>query len=1528
MEKQKRWQLWLIITVIAITFYNIIPTLIYYSKPLKQPINEQAAQEISTQIVERLSQLDKESKDWVGNYCKYLGTNPLKIECSNSYSDLIEVTFKNEQDAATFKSLFPYAGDVIPFAPARMSLAEAHNATNEPTKAYICRYIASQYLKQETDQTSPFHFVSKLTEKNELNPAYYNLVKERLVAIATAANRYDQDIRVLLTAKAKTKSYENAQQAILLNICSEINNYSLLLQSSPSIAQRYFSRFAVPTNDITYGTLKPLINTLKLLQKQNNSKKAAILDEQKTLSEKGEFLSSSQQQILEKLDANNKAIAQSVSILEKQSNLEKIELPLSSDAIYSKLNKSFENKSSSTTLLLNNSHPFIKEIAIDWSNDQLLFNLHDDILKLKQANLGNLEAQNYLLNQINNLIANDLNLLSQLTTEKLTPYEDRVTIPLSRTSNSTSLLVLDLTTIAKKYAEKMQLHLSKYWKPQHADLQPAVYPIRGYADFIKATSADQAFGLFIYAPSIYSSEPIAGFNTSSIYIVARGLQDIAIKYQNQTGSPEAQQFMQDFDKLKQFLSEEGFFLQNSEQLNVNNPYRNDCVFELDSYYSSLLEATREDFYVNSNYRLACLELTNLEHRLITLNKIETKMHEDLLKARDSYNAAQVAIDSTVKYSAAPPIRNAYWDNFLLSCRKYFRGDERKALKWGLDLSGGKIVHLALRDQSNHLVTDATDLHRAKNELNARLNKMGVSEVNIRTEGTNIVLEFPGSQNISATELIKSSSMSFHVVNEKFGPYNSTLASAANQFLQEVWNEAVMTHRKDTVGLNEIAFRRLNEAQTTDNKAIGLFQSNAAKALCEAGLKIASSQEAPISNAFNDNLSAIARFKGDDPSQWHGQSHPLLITFRNYALEGANLTDIRALYDPNEGNFLSFKVKNSYDSINKAKGNPQEDLYTWTSTFAQDKLTGTINENYTRGQGWRMAVILNGYVISSPVLKASLKDHASITGNFSQREVTLLAADLKAGSLSFTPEILSEVNVSPELGLDERTKGIMASIVGLILVIATMCSYYRFAGIVASVAVFFNLLIMWGVLQNIDAAVTLPGIAAVILTLGMAVDANVLVFERFREEFNTTKRLASAMQSAYKKAFSAIIDSNLTTIIAALILMQFDSGPIKGFAVTLIIGIVSSMFTALFMTRYFFAGWVQDRSHTELKMSQWINSQKFNFLSKAKSVIIASVILAIAGNLIFVSQGKTILGMDFTGGFALTVQIQEKPNQTSYRTDIIEALHSKGIAYEDFQVRRLNKDNHLRIELSQALERKGQPFYNMPLESQQTQAIYLYESNPRIQWVVKALEEANLNIEASQLPILEKSWSEVSGQLSDVMRNNAILSLMLSLVAILIYITVRFEFKYAISAIIGLLHDIGITTAILATLYLFGLPIRIDMHVVAALMTIIGYSLNDTIIVFDRIREDSQQMYRASFQEIINHALNVTLSRTLLTAGTTLLVLFALVFFGGSAIFTFSLTMLIGVLVGTISSLFVAAPILLYFHQLEENEKIGHAVARK
>lgn len=1513
MEKQKRWQLYLILTVVILTLYNILPTIFYYSKPLHKPINEKMAKEVALEVVERVNGLENDSKAWLKSFCKLLGVTPLSIEMQNKDPYLIEVSFSKPEEADVFKRFLPRAGALIPFVPAQLEL-DASSRNIDSSKVLVLRRIGLHLDPLEADKL--FSYIPRYDEEGYPTEDFKKLVYDRAAQLAVAFGGQSRT-GAILAGLAQAPSSSNNEEWVLA-IAKDVVDVEQTLGKSSPVLKRYFDNFAqARTAAESESLVQKYLTRADTIKTRVNSETDALLSEQKQLKEKGQSLSSEKQQQLATLENQRATLEKASAVLRAnmavfKKNLTPITLA-SAQKLIAISEEQADEEGNIQTLSLEGRNPYIEALVIDWSNDAISTKFYPDVQTILLNDTQN-ETTAYLKEKLNTLIINDIAKASQLADEKIIPSGLDFSITLDKLNNTTGVLTLNQGYLAKLQNQDLTDQLMADWNPHHHDLLRGVFPIHDYEAFKKLKTEEQRLGLVIYAPAMYNEAPLEGFRPGSLYVIAKGLDPILQKARQTPNAQESKLLINDVNQLTTLLQQRGFIGYPGSSFGMAPEFSKDYIFELDDYSAFLIQATREDFSMHGSKRFAVLDFSDVEQRILTWNKIQDKIQEDLLKWKDEYNSAQVDLNATSHYQVPYPTKNVYWENFKLSFLKYFRGDDRKVLKWGLDLSGGKTVRIGLKDQNGKPVTNPNDLNQAVNELYDRVNKMGVSERTIRIEGQNIILDFPGSQNLSASDLIKASAMYFHIVNEKFTSANADLKEAVNHFLQNVWNEAVVTNRKDVDSINAIAWQHLG-AETNGQELRP--RNEYAQILYDNGLRLPNPKEKSMSSVYNDTLSSIGVMRGSDPSEWEGQTHPLLVIFHNYALEGSSLTGIQPGYDPSQGNILTFSIKRSYEGQDKGGGNPRDDFYAWTSEFAEDRIIGTIKESYSHGHGWRMAVILNGQIISKPALKAALRDGATISGRFSQREINQLAADLKAGSLSFTPQILSEENISPELGSEERTRGIVASVTALFLVIIAMVGYYRFAGLVAVCAVFFNILIMWGVLQNIDAAITLPGIAGIVLVMGMAVDANVLVFERVREEFKISGRIASALQAGYRKAFSAIVDSNITTIIAALVLIQFDSGPIKGFAVTLIIGIISSMFTSLFMTRYFFAGWVKNPKNKQLTMCQFIGQTHFDFLAQTKKAITLSLVVLLAGGALFFGQIKTMFGMDFTGGYSAVIELVENTGISSYRTEVSNALLAHGATANDFQVRELSRPNQLRIQFSASMEEKGHPFYQMPSVLPEGKYEYAYESNPRLTWLVNSLATAHMEIQPSQLDSLDRDWTVMSSQFSDSMRFNAIVGLAIALVCILVYITLRFEFKFAVSAVVGLVHDVMITLGILALFHWLGFPVQIDLQVVGAIMTIIGYSLNDTIIVFDRIREDIKLMRKMKFNEIINHALNVTLGRTMMTSGTTLLVLLALVLFGGKSIFAFSLVMTIGVIVGTLSSLFIASPILLYLHDREE-----------
>jgi SecD/SecF fusion protein len=1515
MEKQKNWQFYLILAVIVLTLYNILPTIFFYAKPLHDPVDASRAANVSEAIVGRVNGMEEDAQKWLASFCRLLGIKPTEVSFSESNPRLIEISFANVRDANLFRRFLPAAGASIPFVPAQLELAPG-SAALENTKVLVARQIGVHLAPEDIEKL--FVFSDKRSSDGSITDFYRQIVNSRVELLALAfAGESRQAQELVALSKLPADQQENDA---VLSIARNIVDVQSSFANEPSFRQRYFASLTQTAAADSDSLLTVLIARMEAVKKDLAQQQQSLQKELQGLAAGGVQIDGDQKQHLALLERQGALLDSAIALVSKERSQFKGSKPLSHEEIAAKL-KAGASMGDQQMVSLDGRNPYVEALLIDWENGRVILQFYSDIARMRDfANQTELAA--YTRDKVNQYIINDIAAASQYADEKIVPSESSYIVALDALSDSSSFLALNLARLSQMQSNDLLNQLAVQWTPLHSDLSRELFPIYSYQDFQKLPPEEQKLGLVVYSPAMEEGMPPEGIHPGSSYVIARGLDNIVQKYRETPDAPEAKQLVSDIDQLNRIMQSNGFISYPGSSFGMPLQYSKDYIFELSDYYNYLLKATREAFAVKGDKRYAVLDFSNVEQRILATNAIDDRQQEDLLKWKEAYSAAQVDLDATHRYLVPAPTKNVYWENFKLSFKKYFRGDERKILKWGLDLSGGKTVRIGLRDSNNRPVTNPDDLKKAVNELYVRVNNMGVAERTIHVENDNIILDFPGSQALSAAELIKASAMYFHIVNEKFTTNNPALRGAVSQFLQDVWNEAVVTNRQDIESINLIAWEHLGGENNLDQ--LTRPRSEVAKILYDNGLRIANPKIEPNSNAFNDTLSAIGMLRDGVQGAWSGQTTPLVILFHSYALEGANITDVRVGYDSTKGNNLSFTVKKSYD--NDELGNPRDNFYAWTSQFAADQIAGTPKEAYAK-DGWHMAVVLNGTIISAPSLPVALRDGGTITGRFSPREINQLAADLKAGSLSFTPRILSEENVSPELGAEERTRGILASCLGLVAVVAAMVGYYHFAGVVASVAVLFNILIMWGVLQNLGAALSLPTIAGIVLTIGMAVDANVLVFERIREEFSVSGRIASAIQAGYRKAFSAIIDSNLTSIIAAIILIQFDSGPIKGFAVALIVGIVSSMFTALFMTRYFFAGWVQKPENRSLKMSQFFTLTNFDFLGQTRKAVIISVIAILLGGAMFYAQRSTMFAMDFTGGYALNLEVAEQPGHPNYRLEVLDALQAAGAGFNDVQVRELNRPNQLRIQLGMGMEEVSKPFHDLPEIAAAKEVTYGYQHNPRIMWVVDTLAKAGIAVTPEELSHLDQNWTVMSGQFSEVMRWNAVKGLLLALLCILIYITVRFEFKYGIAAVIGLVHDVLITMGILAFFNWLGMPVSIDLAVVGALMTLVGYSLNDTIIVFDRIREDIKLLRKLSLPAVINHALNVTLSRTVMTSGTTFLVLLSLILIGGQSIFAFSLVMAIGIVVGTLSSLFIAAPAMLWFHNYELSKVVNGQVGQ-
>ena len=536
-------------------------------------------------------------------------------------------------------------------------------------------------------------------------------------------------------------------------------------------------------------------------------------------------------------------------------------------------------------------------------------------------------------------------------------------------------------------------------------------------------------------------------------------------------------------------------------------------------------------------------------------------------------------------------------------------------------------------------------------------------------------------------------------------------------------------------------------------------------------------------------------------------------------------------------------------------------------------------------GHKLAIVLDGELYSAPVIQDAITGgHAQITGNFSLPEAQELANVLE-NPLEAPVKVMETRSVDPSLGRDSINSGVRAAVVGSVAVVVFMAAYYLLAGIVADLALVLNMVILIGVLAMFGFTLTLPGIAGIVLTIGMAVDANVLIYERVREELAANKPLRAAIAAGYQRAFVVIFDSNFTTIMTAVILIWLGSGPVKGFGVTLTIGLLANIFAAVFVTRWVFdwlvmKGWM--KSFNMLHVFRHL--PHVNFLGVWKIAFAISWLLILAGLVAFVHRGGpdvgkgAVYGIDFAGGDTVTMRFAQRVDEDKLRS----ALNAAGFSESYIQYQR---------SLSGGAE---------------VLSIKLPEGASE-----KVVGELQKDFPEAQLkPIGTEHVGAVVGK---ELLKQALWAVAASLIAIMIYVAFRFgEFSYGLGALVSLIHDV------LMTIGWFCLTGRtFSMPVVAAVLTLIGYSINDTIVVYDRIRENRKLTGgRLNYFDLINRSVNETLSRTILTAGTVFLCSVALYGFGGSVINDFAFCFMVGVLTGTYSSIYIASPIVLWSHRAE------------
>ena len=597
----------------------------------------------------------------------------------------------------------------------------------------------------------------------------------------------------------------------------------------------------------------------------------------------------------------------------------------------------------------------------------------------------------------------------------------------------------------------------------------------------------------------------------------------------------------------------------------------------------------------------------------------------------------------------------------------------------------------------------------------------------------------------------------------------------------------------------------------------------------------------------------------------------------------------------------------------------------------------------------VAIVLDGYVYSYPTVNSEIKNgNSQITGQFTIQEAQDLANVLKSGKLPAPARIIEEAIVGPSLGLEAIQSGLWSFMIAFVLVLLYMIFYYNRAGLVANVALITNIFFIMGVLASLGAVLTLPGIAGIILTIGMSVDANVLIYERIREELSVGKGIRLAVKDGYLNAYSAIIDANITTLLTAIILVYFGQGPIQGFATTLIIGILTSLFTAIFITRLIFIRLLDNE--TKVTFSTKLTHNAFQnlgvkFLEKRKVFYVVSAIVVLLGVGSLFTRGLNY-GVDFKGGRTYVVRFENSLSST----DVQEALK---LSFDQApEVKVFGSDNQMKITSKYLVDYNSiddtdldiQAFYdelneyagNVSYEKFQDMIkrtefdaddvveMKLYRG---LKHLLGDISYEDFISDKEDKTIGRMSSQKVGPTIADDIKKSAVWSILFSLVIIFLYILFRFRYwQFGLGAIVALVHDAAIVLGIFSMFYgILPFSLEIDQAFIAAILTVVGYSINDTVVVFDRIRERVKLHPKRDREFVYNNALNSTISRTFSTSLSTFVVLLAIFILGGETIRGFVFALMIGVVVGTYSSLFIATPVA--YDTIKRGEKAKAADKR-
>jgi SecD/SecF fusion protein len=796
-------------------------------------------------------------------------------------------------------------------------------------------------------------------------------------------------------------------------------------------------------------------------------------------------------------------------------------------------------------------------------------------------------------------------------------------------------------------------------------------------------------------------------------------------------------------------------------------------------------------------------------------------------------------------------------------------------------------------------------------LRSRIDKFGVTQPNIQRLGNSgrIQIELPGAKDIDRVSRLLESTAKLQFWEVYSNVEVQNFFFAANTKVAELLKEETPETTKETVQKDNIDDLLGAQDSTATNNEKTLFtylypnvaqsQQQVSSLVAQAKVVDTATVNSLLANkevrALLPNNLRYVKFLWDYKAQASADKSAEVIGL--YAIK-SNRKDVATI----EGDVIVDAMQ-AFDQLNK----PEVSM-TMNSTGSKqwEKMT-------TENAGKFVAVVLDNYVYTAPSVNQPITGgRTSISGGaMTVAEAQDIATVLKAGKLPAAARIIESSVVGPSLGQESIDKSFNSFGLAIALVLIWMLFYYGKAGIYANVALLVNILFIFGILASFSAVLTLPGIAGIILTIGMSVDANVIIFERIKEGLRGGKGLKLAVEEGFsvKGALSAIIDANITTLLTGVILYIFGTGPIKGFALTLMIGIATSLFTAVFITRMLVDNAVQKNSNLTFNTSitaKWFQKINIEFLRKRKFGYVVSAAIVIAGIASIASIGLK-QGVDFKGGRSYMVRFDKAMNSTEVRNELTAVFNGAP------EVKTYGADNQLKITTAFKIDDEGKS-----ADEQVQRALYdglkTYIGDTTYENFKPGFEKA-----ANASGIM--SYRKVDPTIADDIKTSALWAVLGSLLVVFLYILLRFrKVSFSLGAVVAVFHDVLIVLGIFSITYKFmPFDMEIGQSFIAAILTVVGYSLNDTVVIFDRIREFAGLHKNWKYTEVVDKALSSTLGRTINTSLTTLLVMLAIFLFGGDSIKGFMFALIVGVAVGTYSSLFIATPVMFDTSKKEEKE---------